>query len=74
MHPKAWKVVMLDWNSNPRCLEYDDVGMTLMQIKHPRFLEAYVRELHTQMNDTSKMDEISKKWIDLGGILKAGGE
>ena len=27
MHPKAWTVVILDWNSNPKFLECGDVGI-----------------------------------------------
>ena len=73
MHPKACKVVMVDCNSNPKCLEGGDVGMKLVEMRHPGFLKVYVRYSNAQMKDTPKMDELSKKCIVLGGILKTGG-
>ena len=45
-----------------------------MQMKHPRSLKAYVHEFDTQMDDTSKMDEFSQKYIILSGVSKAGNE
>src|ERR1700737_2322990 len=30
MHPKPWRAFMLDWNSNSKCLEGNDVGLMQM--------------------------------------------
>ena len=34
MHPKAWIVVMLDWDFNSKYLEGGDVEMILVQMRH----------------------------------------
>ena len=44
--------------------------MNFIQIKHPGSLKAYVCIFHTQMNGTSMMDELSKKYIILGEVSK----
>ena len=67
-------VLMLDWNCNPKCLEYDDVGINLVQMRHPGTLKAYVRNSNAQMKDAPKMNKFYKNYIILGGILKVMGE
>ena len=47
--------------------------MNLVLMRHPGPLKAYVRYSNAQMKDTPKTDELSKKCIVLGGVLKAGG-
>ena len=43
-------------------------------MRHPGPLKAYVRNSNAQIKDTTKMDELCKKCITLGGVLKTGGE
>ena len=47
--------------------------MNLVQMRHPGPLKAYVRNLNTQMNGTTKMDKFAKKYIVLDGVSKVGG-
>ena len=47
--------------------------MNLVEMRHRGSLKAYVRYSNAQMKDTPKMDELSKKFIVLGRVLKADG-
>ena len=74
MRLNAWTVLMLDWNFNLKYLECGDVKMNLVQIMHMGSFKAYVCDCHTQMNGTSKMYKLAKKFSVLGGVSKVGGK
>ena len=51
-------------------LEYQELGkgMNLVQMKHTRFLKAYVHDFNAQMNAILKVNELAKRYIILNGL------
>ena len=48
--------------------------MNLVQMRHPRYFKAFVCIFNTQMNGTTKIEELAEKRIVLDRVAKVGGE